>query len=218
MNFQGTRPNAKKSQDNNNDFHIIQELRKETSKKKSTQLPAMDFPHVEERPTNEFDTERMFADAYPWLFPGRFGDIPFLDKQTQRKNAVPWTRKLMQWKDGRFMRDPLFTFHMPNFLQRHQNSANGLYFIKNYIDDDSITVEDIQNQIKQGDLSFINKLVNFTSQKVIGSDAWWRTRKQELDTWIAYHLGQGNGAPTLFLTFSCAEFWWKDLLKIICER
>ena len=131
---------------------------------------------------------------------------------------MPWSQRLMRWEDGRFMRDPLFTFHLPNFLQRHQNSDAGLYFINQFIGNPSITIEEIQEQIRNGYMSFINKLVNFTSQKVIGSDSWWRTRKQELDTWILYHLGKGHGAPTLFLTFSCAEFWWNDMLEIICQR
>ena len=216
--YQGTRSNHQRIVDTNKDSEIVNNLREETEKQVRGGLPAMMFPYVEEDPVNEFNTERIFADSYPWLFPGGFGDITYLSKSKQRTNAIPWTKKLMRWKDGRFMSDPLFTFHLPNFLQRHQNSDSGLFFVREYIDDPSITVEEIQDQIRRGDMSFIHKLVHYTSQKVIGSDSWWRNRKQELDKWLAYHLGKGHGAPTLFLTFSCAEFWWKDLLNLICKR
>ena len=40
----------------------------------------------------------------------------------------------------------------------------------------------------------------------------------ELNSWINYHLEHKNGPPTLFITLSCAEYWWPDLKRLILTR
>ena len=90
--------------------------------------------------------------------------------------------------------------------------------MKTFISDSNITVTQIQEQIEKRDLSFINKLMAFNGLKIKGSDGWWRDRKYELDSWISHHLREGNGPPTLFLTFLCAEYWWPDLCRLIQDR
>ena len=32
-----------------------------------------------------------------------------------------------------------------------------------------------------------------------------------------YHIAEGHGPPTIFLTLSCAENWWPDLIKLLCQ-
>lgn len=90
--------------------------------------------------------------------------------------------------------------------------------MKKYFKDKKPSVEDIRNAINDGDYRFIGKLQNFSSTTIRGSDAWWRRRKYELDDWVTHHLHNGNGPPTLFLTFSCAEYWWKDLEDFLLKR
>ena len=51
-----------------------------------------------------------------------------------------------------------------------------------------------------------------------GSDAYWRSKKGELLSWIHHHLQKGNGPPTLFITLSCAEYYWPDIIKLLEER
>ena len=43
-------------------------------------------------------------------------------------------------------------------------------------------------------------------------------KKNELESWLAYHLEQSDGPPILFLTLSCAEYWWKDLERLLFDR
>jgi Helitron helicase-like domain at N-terminus len=37
-------------------------------------------------------------------------------------------------------------------------------------------------------------------------------------TWINHHVEVGNGPPNLFITLSCAEYYWPDVLRLILER
>ena len=185
----------------------------------SMNVDKMNFPHVSEEPLNEFHTENMLANSYPWLFPGGLGDKSHsLCGKQKTKDARAWVENLMRWHDGRFMRDEMFSFHLHNFLQRHVNNSSGLVFVKQFIEDASISIKTIHDQIRKGDTSFISKLQYFAGQKIRGSDPFWRSVKHEVDQWITYHLKKGHGPPTLFLTFSCAEYWWQDLEDLLCDR
>ena len=216
MEFQGSVPNDYNSKGNNDDKSMLNDLLT-ASQKVDKDITALMFPFVDETPVNEYKTKGLFADAYPWLFPSGSGDIT-RHKLPGEKKAYEWTEMLMRWKDGRFLRDPLFVFHIPNYVQRHINNNSALYFVKTFISDSNITVTQIQEQIEKRDLSFINKLMAFSGSKIKGSDGWWRDRKYELDSWISHHLREGNGPPTLFLTLSCAEYWWPDLCQLIQDR
>ena len=60
--------------------------------------------------------------------------------------------------------------------------------------------------------------MQYFSAKIRGSDGYWRTKKYELKAWIDHHIQMGHGPPTLFMTLSCAENWWIDLLRLLCKR
>lgn len=202
-----------------NDKKIVHDIESFANEEMSMNVDKMNFPHVSEEPLNEFHTENMLANSYPWLFPGGLGDKSHsLCGKQKTKDARAWVENLMRWHDGRFMRDEMFSFHLHNFLQRHVNNSSGLVFVKQFIEDASISIKTIHDQIRKGDTSFISKLQYFAGQKIRGSDPFWRSVKHEVDQWITYHLKKGHGPPTLFLTFSCAEYWWQDLEDLLCDR
>ena len=37
-------------------------------------------------------------------------------------------------------------------------------------------------------------------------------------SWIHHHAQAGHGAPNFFITLSCAEYYWKDIKRLIEER
>jgi hypothetical protein len=39
-----------------------------------------------------------------------------------------------------------------------------------------------------------------------------------LYTWINHHVEKGNGAPSYFITLSCCEHYWSDIILLIKER
>ena len=42
---------------------------------------------------------------------------------------------------------------------------------------------------------------------VPGSNAYWRSKKAELYSWISQHIEKGRGPPSIFMTLSCAEYF-----------
>jgi len=52
---------------------------------------------------------------------------------------------------------------------------------------------------------------------VPGSNAYWRSKKAELYSWISQHIEKGRGPPSIFMTLSCAEYFWPDLKRLLVK-
>lgn len=50
-----------------------------------------------------------------------------------------------------------------------------------------------------------------------GSDAYMQGLKREIDALINHEIHTHRRLPSFFLTFSCAEFYWKVLLDLLAE-
>jgi hypothetical protein len=55
------------------------------------------------------------------------------------------------------------------------------------------------------------------SRKIKVSDNYWRSRTKDLYHWITQHVARGHGPPTFFITLSCAENWWIDLICLLAQ-
>jgi hypothetical protein len=75
----------------------------------------------------------------------------------------------------------------------------------------------LKEKLKNDDTEFIEKLQYF-AQCVPGSDSYWRNKRAELISCNGRHVEQGNGAPSLFVTLSCAEYHWQDIEKLLNAR
>ena len=176
-------------------------------------------PIIHPLPTSsEFDTtEQIFVNAYPWLFPGGIGDT--YDKRRGKvKCLYEWAKHLMHYHDGRFLNDQMLVLYIFNMLQRHKNNSQGNYFYKsdNFLGRNPPTVEQLQEQMRQGDFSYLGKL-KYLATNIRGCDSFWRGKTSELESWIDYHIGRGHGPPTHFITLSCAENWWPDLRRLMAD-
>ena len=58
----------------------------------------------------------------------------------------------------------------------------------------------------------------YYTKKVRGSDAYWHLKRAELYTWINHHIDEQHGAPNLFITLSCAEYFWPDIKRLLEDR
>lgn len=165
----------------------------------------------------EYDTsKKIFVNAFPWLFPGGIGGL-----YDSKRGTVPiqeWARHLLRYSDGRFMKDKMFTFYVFNTIQRHINNSKGHFFFKSehFFGKEPPSIEDLQQDLRRGDNTFINKLQYF-SEGIRGSDGFWRRKTKELEGWINHHISEGNGPPTFFITLSCAENWWPDLRRLMID-
>jgi hypothetical protein len=159
----------------------------------------------------------MFVNAYPWLFPGGIGDIND-GERGQVKSIREWANHLIHYYDGRFQSDQLFTLYVFNTIQRHDNNKNGGYFFtdKNWLGKNPPSLEELKDQIRNGEFKFVSKLRYF-AQQIRGSDAFWRSKTNELESWIDFHVSRHHGPPTHFITLTCAENWWPDLRNIMYD-
>ena len=191
---------------------IITELKKSSKGK----IASMDFPAVGMKPVSEYNSENFFTGLFPWLFPGGQGDAMNRIKgnQIDKNNGHIWATKLLNYFDGRFMKDKTFLFYALDMIHRHDANKSGKFFMNTYLNEKIPNLEDLKEKIRQNNTNFINRIVNFAA-KIPGSDPFWRFKRDEINAFIEYHLSRGHGAPTLFMTLSCAKYWWPDLaLKV----
>ena len=177
---------------------------------------SIDFPFVETKAVNEYDkTSKLFCKAFPWLFPGGQGD--FNDYSEVKETVDQWMKRLLYFQDGRFVYDKMWAFFALNYAIRRKNSDSGAYFVNGFFEDGPQTIEDLKDSILDGDIGWINRLAYF-SYHVKGSPGYWRFKRSEVYSWINHHIQCGHGAPTLFITLSCAEYHWKDIKKLVQQR
>jgi len=179
---------------------------------KSSQISSFLFKY------SEFDdTKQVFINAFPWLFPGGVGDV--WDPKRGRQNIRHWLQRLLSYKDGRFQKDHIFALYAYNMVQRHENNSRGNYFINQpaLVGPAPPTVEELKERIRGGDDKFISVLQYYSGSSIRGSDAYWRAKTNELKTWIDFMISCKHGPPNMFITLSCAENWWPDLMRILID-
>jgi hypothetical protein len=179
-------------------------------------LRRLPWPHVGEEMIDEYDKiGRIFCKAFPWLFPGGEGDI--CDYHEGDMTVADWVSRLLYYEDGRFARDKMWSFFALNFMTRRRNQTQGRFFVDNFYKDSPETLDELKTRIREGDTSYIDR-ISYFSNKVRGSAAFWRAKRAELYSWINYHVNEGHGAPTYFITLSCAEYHWPDIRRLLEDR
>jgi hypothetical protein len=76
--------------------------------------------------------------------------------------------------------------------------------VKDFTGNNIPSLETLQKLINDGDVSFLEKLMYF-GKIIPGTASYWRHKKAELYSWINHHVEHGRGAPSIFMTLSCAE-------------
>ena len=177
---------------------------------------SMQWPFVSDKPSNEMDKEELlYAKAFPWLFPGGLGDY-----NCHREDDIKfdeWLKKMIMYQDGRFATDKLWVFYSLNVLQRKLNAEQGAYFVNSFNDAGPKSLQELQKLIADGDMQWLDKIAYF-GKSVRGSASYWRDKRAQVYSWINYHVHKGHGAPSLFLTLSCAEYHWPDIHRLLLER
>lgn len=193
---------------------ILDEINREMDRSPTNKIISVGWPNTGPKPINEFSSQRLFARAYPWLFPGGIGDVKDFPGST---NGKQWAKNLLYYEDGRFTKDKFFCFFALNYITRQRNASSGNWFIKDFNKGGPETLSDLKISIRSGDTSFVNRL-NYFSRCIKGSSPFWFSKRQELYTWINHHVEVGNGAPNYFITLSCCEHYWADIIKLLKER
>jgi hypothetical protein len=188
----------------------------EEATKGSKKIGAMNWPYVSDKPVNEYDKHaNLFCKAFPWLFPGGVGD--YGQYREEKLSPSEWAKRMVLYKDGRFAKDKMWGFFALNYVERHKNQSSGGFFVNSWFKEGEKTLEEMKEDIQTGNLEWIDK-ITYYSQRIHGSPAYWRAKRSEVYTWINHHVHAGNGAPNFFITLSCAEYYWKDIKKLIKDR
>lgn len=188
----------------------------EGSEVQDEKVPILNWPSVGTKAVSEYDDNiKIFAGAFPWLFPGGIGD--FCDIRNIHLSSIEWAKRLIMFYDGRFVTDRMFCFFALNYIVRRRNQEKGNFFINDFSCTKVADIDALKELIANGNTSFINEISYFTKE-VKGSDGFWRMKRSQLYTWVNHHVEFGNGRPDLFLTLSCAEYWWPDIIRLVEER
>jgi len=148
-------------------------------------------------------------------FPRRFGD--YNDFYNNDYFLNKWMKKLLYYHDGRFAKDPIWCFYAQDFQTRQNNINSGGYFIDGFFKDGPQTLQDLQEELQNGNLNWVDQ-ITYYSHKIPGSPEYWRMKRNHVYSWINYHIEQNHGPPTLFITLSCAEYFWPEVKRLISER
>ena len=162
----------------------------------------LDLPAQEPIALSEYSNHKIFCMTFPWLFPGGIGDFNDFRK-IEITSALDWAKHLNLYFDGRFTRDELWCFYAQNFAARRRSTEQGHFYIRNLSrqrhnngnqqdEQPPTTVEEIIDEVKRGNTQFIDKLSYF-AQNITGSNAYWRSKRDELYSWINYHIDNGSG-------------------------
>jgi hypothetical protein len=194
---------------------ILQAEHAGKSKMNTTSNISMNFPYVSPEPICEWTERKIFEKAFPWLFPGGVGG--FGKSLIIKQNLADWMAKTLLYEDCRFARDKMWAFCALNYLARHTNQNSGGFFVESFFKQGPKTLEELQEQVSSGNLSWLNS-ISYFSMRVTGSAAYWRARKNEVFAWINHHLEEKHGPPSFFITLSCAEYHWQDIERLIMDR
>jgi hypothetical protein len=95
-------------------------------------------------------------------------------------------------------------------IHRRRNYNRSQWFVKDFTGNNIPSLETLQKLINDGDVSFLEKLMYF-GKIIPRTVTYWRHKKAELYSWINHHVEQGLRAPSIFMTLSCAEYFWPDI-------
>jgi len=174
--------------------------------------PRTCWPKRGVEPISEYSNDPIFCYAFPWLFPGGVGDIN--EARQHKIEVADWAENLLYYEDGRFCADKQWCFFTLNYVYRRRNQGQSRFFVDKFIGELPPTIQEVQDRIEKQDTSFIDKLMYF-SKNVPNSTGYWRHKKAELYSWINHHIEYGRGPPTVFMTLSCAEYFWPDLKRLL---
>jgi hypothetical protein len=104
-------------------------------------------------------------------------------------------------------------FYFELHLQKKELQSKSMV-VKEFTGNNLPSLEQLHNMIQDGNLSFIDKLMYF-GKIIPGTVSYWRSKKAELYSWINHHVEMGRGAPSIFLTLSCADYFWPDIKRLL---
>ena len=100
-----------------------------------------------------------------------------------------------------------------NMAHWRRSSEKSSWFLKSHVEDPPVSASEMQDKLRACGHSFLERIRRFGGGVLRRADAFWAERSEGVDARLHYHVEQGNGAPTLYITGSCAELRCPELLE-----
>ncbi|CAG8802972.1 2782_t:CDS:2, partial [Cetraspora pellucida] len=172
--------------------------------------PPVEWPQIDSNPVNEFQTPGYIARAFPTLYP--YGRADLRSERIKEVKPAEYFKHLLLYKDGRFARHTCWRYFALNSQMRWRALQEGSVFVRQNLNDDQLTVEEIHNAIANGDNYMSNRIMRY-GESLRRSRQFWTARSCELSDMIKQIGSQG----LVFFTFSAADLHWPELHKLIRE-
>ena len=184
----------------------------------SRQPPAFHSVGVSEA-QDEFG-EYYFTKVFPEIFVDGSADFK-LCRQIEVK-FDEWLEHLMWTGDQRAARHKSFPFVAFSVLQRRRAMSQGSFFFSSRLGSgggsdgaDAVSLAELNERIKAGDNS-LAKAIYFWGGNIVGSDAYNASLNKEIEALVVHMLQQPKPhPPSLFITFSMAEFHWQRMMQYL---
>ena len=173
------------------------------------------WPTRGDTPLSEYTTRLFFSLAFPALFPKSQADFS-MNRPRTCDSMDEWGKHLLNYHDGRFAQHPFFKFIVHNVIMRRQTAAKGRFVVKQTLGDSHMSVEDLR-QILENDRETLTRKILYYSADLRGTSQYWAQRNKELKALVQWNITEGNGLPSIFVTASCAEFYWRPLIRLLSE-
>ena len=154
------------------------------------------------------DNRQQYLDVmcFPVLFPtGKFGEHH--PREVKLSHSEYIKSRLLN-RDSRFRKDPQYVFYLLWQKELRELSA-GVYNLLKCTRSQPMSVSSLLNRVEASDEKVEANLCTML-QSVRGTKQYWFLRQSELRCMI-----REWGSPTLFLTFSCAEYESPDITNYL---
>lgn len=165
---------------------------------------AIRLPTMSSQPLSEFSSRRLFAMAFPTLFPRGQGD--WHQARLRSVSLHDYAAHLMRYYDGRFARHPRFRYVVFNRLMRLTVDQSSRYYISKNSSLTNLSIEELEElMVGSQNKSTVDSFAR-VGGKLKGSRPYWKQASWDVQAFV-----KQLGCPDLFLTLSAADMQWPDL-------
>ncbi|XP_020915212.2 uncharacterized protein LOC110252718 [Exaiptasia diaphana] len=172
----------------------------------------LNWPTVQDRPVNEYQTPFLATMAFPTLFPDGKGDptnqalvmdVPLAERV---KHLIKFAENVNGKWIYRFASHPRFAYWAFNMILRKRTLQQSGIFLKQNPGEAHLTIDELREMAESDNsVVFMCKVSRYVAN-IAGTNAYWHRVKEDLKAIVT-----NVGTPTLFFTFSSADMHWPEL-------
>ena len=143
-------------------------------------------------------------------------DFVRLKPRTKKYAFFEWVKFIINSSIGRYGRDPVLSFVLLNIKNRETAISSTKFGLSSLGHDASLNVGDLKDLLDNNPSKAITlgrQIIAMTGS-ITGSQAYWWSRKLDLEALTRFNFVHNNRLPIIFTTGSMAEYHWQELYRI----